>query len=97
MKAGNFEQNRPMVDKIELMALTKGCTAAQLALAWVLSRGKDVIPIPGTRQERYLKDNIAATELQLSRAELDQLGELITPSKVAGTRYDEAGMKRLGL
>jgi aryl-alcohol dehydrogenase-like predicted oxidoreductase len=97
MKAGHFERNRPMVDKIEEMAERKGCTAAQLALAWVLSRGEDVIPIPGTRQEKYLADNIAATELSLSKTELEELGRLVEPSKVSGTRYDEAGMKRVGI
>jgi len=97
MKAGNFEHNRSMVEKIEEMAKGKGCTAAQLALAWVLSRGEDVIPIPGTRQERYLKDNIAATDLSLSKAELGELSGLVEPSKVAGTRYDEVGMKRVGI
>jgi aryl-alcohol dehydrogenase-like predicted oxidoreductase len=97
MKAGNFERNRALVEKIEDMAEKKGCTAAQLALAWVLSRGDDVIPIPGTRQEKYLKDNIGATELSLSKAEADELGRLVEPSRVAGTRYDENGMKRLGL
>ena len=96
-KAGNFERNRPLVEKVEAMAEKKGCTAAQLALAWVLSRGDDVIPIPGTRQEKYLKDNIAATELSLSAAELEQLGALVAPEQVTGTRYDENGMKRLGL
>jgi len=97
MKAGSFEQNRPMVEKVEIMARRKGCTAAQLALAWVLSRGDDVIPIPGTRHEKYLKDNIAAAAMVLSRAELDELGALVVPDKVTGTRYDEAGMKRLGI
>ena len=97
MKAGVFERNRPLVDKVEEMAEKKGCTAAQLALAWVLSRGEDVIPIPGTRQEQYLKDNIAATELSFSKAELEALGRVVEPSKVTGTRYDEAGMKRLGI
>jgi aryl-alcohol dehydrogenase-like predicted oxidoreductase len=97
MKAGSFERNRPMVDKIEEMAGKKGCTAAQLALAWVLSRGEDVIPIPGTRQEKYLLDNIGATELSLSKAELDQVGSIVEPAKVTGTRYDENGMKRLGI
>jgi aryl-alcohol dehydrogenase-like predicted oxidoreductase len=97
MKAGSFERNRPMVEKIEEMADRKGCAAAQLALAWVLSRGEDVIPIPGTRQEKFLVDNIAATELSLSQAEVEELGRLVEPSKVTGTRYDENGMKRLGL
>jgi aryl-alcohol dehydrogenase-like predicted oxidoreductase len=85
------------VEKIEHTAEKRGRTAAQLALAWVLSRGDDVIPIPGTRQEKYLQENIAATELSLSKAELEELGGLVAPSKVAGTRYDENGMKRLGL
>jgi aryl-alcohol dehydrogenase-like predicted oxidoreductase len=97
MKAGNFERNRSLVEKIEHTAEKRGRTAAQLALAWVLSRGDDVIPIPGTRQEKYLQENIAATELSLSKAELEELGGLVAPSKVAGTRYDENGMKRLGL
>jgi aryl-alcohol dehydrogenase-like predicted oxidoreductase len=97
MKAGVFERNRPLVEKVEEMAARKKCTAAQLALAWVLSRGQDVIPIPGTRQEKYLKDNIAAAGLGLSREELDELGNLVTPEKVTGTRYEEAGMKRVGI
>jgi aryl-alcohol dehydrogenase-like predicted oxidoreductase len=97
MKAGVFERNRLLVEKIEAVAEKKGCTAAQLALAWVLSRGDDVIPIPGTRQEKYLRDNIAATEISLSKDELEALGNLIAPSMVTGTRYDEAGMKRLGI
>jgi aryl-alcohol dehydrogenase-like predicted oxidoreductase len=97
MKAGVFERNRKLVEKSEDMAERKGCTAAQLALAWVLSRGQDVIPIPGTRQEQYLKDNIAAAGLQLSREELEELGSLVTPENVVGTRYEEAGMKRVGI
>jgi aryl-alcohol dehydrogenase-like predicted oxidoreductase len=97
MNAENFGRNRALVEKVEAMAARKHCTTAQLALAWVLSRGEDVIPIPGTRQEKYLSDNIAATELSLTRAELDELGRLVEPSKVAGTRYEEAGMKRLGI
>jgi aryl-alcohol dehydrogenase-like predicted oxidoreductase len=97
MQPGNFERNRAMVAKIEEMARSKGCTTAQLALAWVLSRGEDVIPIPGTRREKYLKDNIGATEVPLSKSDLDQLGRFVEPEKVAGTRYEEVGMKRLGL
>jgi len=97
MRAGAFERNRRLVEKVEDMARRTGCTAGQLVLGWVLSRGPDVIPIPGTRQEQFLKDNIAAAELTLSAAELEELGALVTPQNVAGTRYDEAGMKRLGL
>ncbi len=97
MKTGSFERNRPLVQKIEAMAAGRRCTAAQLALAWVLSRGDDVIPIPGTRREQYLLDNIRAIDLELSAADLAELGSLVTPEMVIGTRYDEAGMKRLGL
>jgi aryl-alcohol dehydrogenase-like predicted oxidoreductase len=97
MKPGSFEQNRTMVARIEAMAKRKGCTAAQLSLAWVLSRGEDIIPIPGTRREKYLNENIAATQLSLSKEELEELGNLVEPSRVAGTRYDEAGMKRVGI
>ena len=97
MTPGSFEQNRVMVANVEAMAKVKGCTAAQLSLAWLLSRGDDIIPIPGTRQVKYLKDNIAATELSLTEKELDELGRMVEPSRIAGTRYDEAGMKRLGI
>jgi aryl-alcohol dehydrogenase-like predicted oxidoreductase len=97
MNSGAFERNRTLVNGIEAMASRKGCTAAQLALAWVLSRGDDVIPIPGTRREKYLRDNIAATELAPSPAEMDELGRLVEPAMVQGTRYDAAVMERLGI
>ncbi len=97
MKEGAFERNRALVQRIEEMAAAKGCTAAQLALAWVLSRGEDIIPIPGTRREETLKENLAALDLSLSKAELEELGALVTPQSVMGTRYDEAGMKRVGI
>ncbi len=97
MSGGNFEKNRKFVDKIEEFAHKKKATAAQVALAWVLSRGEDIVPIPGTRREAYLKDNIAATELELTKAEAEELASLVPPSEVAGTRYDENGMKRVGL
>ncbi|HET6451260.1 MAG TPA: aldo/keto reductase [Spirochaetia bacterium] len=97
MKSGAFEQNRPLVQGLEKVAERLHCTAAQLALAWVLSRGTDVIPIPGTRREKYLADNIAATKLTLTEADLAELGRLVTPDRITGTRYDEAGMKRLGI
>ncbi len=97
MSGGNFEKNRKFVEKIEEFAQKKKVTAAQVALAWVLSRGDDIVPIPGTRREQFLKDNIAATELSLTKAEADELASLVPPSEVAGTRYDENGMTRVGL
>jgi len=63
----------------------------------VLAQGQDIIPIPGTRREQYLKDNITATELSLDQAELAELSVLFAPGAVAGTRYDESGMKRVGI
>jgi aryl-alcohol dehydrogenase-like predicted oxidoreductase len=97
MNADNFAANRALVDRLEAFAAKRGVSAAQLALAWVLSRGEDIVPIPGTRREAYLKDNIAATELALSPAELAEIAALLSPAQVAGTRYDETGMQRVGL
>jgi aryl-alcohol dehydrogenase-like predicted oxidoreductase len=97
MNADNFAANRALVDGLETFAAKRGVSAARLALAWVLSRGEDIVPIPGTRREAYLKDNIAATELDLSPAELSEIAALLPPAQVAGTRYDETGMQRVGL
>jgi len=97
MSAENFAKNRALVDKIEAFAARKKATAAQIALAWVLAQGEDIVPIPGTRRESYLRDNIRATELALTKEEIVELGSLIPPDQVAGTRYDETGMKRIGL
>jgi aryl-alcohol dehydrogenase-like predicted oxidoreductase len=97
MAGANFQKNRRLVERVEQMASKKGCTAAQLALAWVLSRGEDVVPIPGTRREAFLRDNIAAADIALSAADAEALAALVPPQEVAGTRYDESGMKRVGL
>ncbi|MGA2547326.1 MAG: aldo/keto reductase [Rectinemataceae bacterium] len=97
MSAENFAKNKALVDKVEAFAVRKKATAAQLALAWLLAQGEDIVPIPGTRRESYLRDNIGATELVLTKDEIAELVSLIPPSRVAGTRYDETGMKRLGL
>jgi aryl-alcohol dehydrogenase-like predicted oxidoreductase len=85
------------VQRVEAMARDKGVTAAQLALAWVLGQGEDIVPIPGTRRLRYLEDNIAAAAISLSAEELEQLSSLVPPEAVAGTRYDAARLERLGL
>jgi aryl-alcohol dehydrogenase-like predicted oxidoreductase len=97
MSEGNLERNLALVSRIEEIARRRKVTAAQLALAWVLSRGEDVVPIPGTRHERYLKDNIAATEVRLEQAELEELNRAMPPGAAAGTRYNAEGMKRIGL
>jgi aryl-alcohol dehydrogenase-like predicted oxidoreductase len=97
MSGANFDANLALVHAVEAMAREKGVTPAQLALAWVLGQGSDIVPIPGTRRLKYLEDNLAAADLTLSQAELDRLSALVPVSAVAGTRYDETGMKRLGL
>jgi aryl-alcohol dehydrogenase-like predicted oxidoreductase len=75
------------------MAKEKGCTTAQLALAWVLAQGDDVIPIPGTKRVRYLDENIGALEVHLSDADLKRLDEILPPGAAAGMRYHERGME----
>ena len=97
MAGDNFDANLRLVQRVEAMARDKGVTAAQLALAWVLGQGEDIVPIPGTRRLRYLEDNIAAAAIALSAEELEQLSGLVPPEAVAGTRYDAARLERLGL
>ncbi len=88
----NFEKNFALVHEIEAMARAKGVTAAQLALAWVLAQGEDIVPIPGTKRRTYLDQNIEALDIQLSREELARLDEILPPGAAAGPRYHERGM-----
>lgn len=97
MNAENFDKNRLLVKMVEEFAARKKTTAAQIALAWILAQGDDIVPIPGTRHEKYLRDNIAATEINLSKEESAELAALVPPEKVSGTRYDDYGMQRVGL
>ena len=88
----NLRRNLELTNRIREMAAENGCTAAQLALAWVLSRGEDIIPIPGTKRRKWLEENIAALEVTLSAGDLSRL-EAIAPKGVAsGERYGEAMM-----
>ena len=87
----NFKRNIALVDEIEAMAKAKGCTAAQLALAWVLAQGEDIVPIPGTKRRTYLDQNIVAVGLKLSREELDRLDAILPPGAAAGERYSALG------
>ncbi|MGI8945772.1 MAG: aldo/keto reductase [Thermoleophilaceae bacterium] len=90
----NLEANRRLAARVEELATERGVTAAQLALAWVLAQGEDVVPIPGTKRRSYLEQNAAAAELELSEEELTHLAEL---PPAAGQRYDEAGMGSVNL
>ncbi|HEX6740614.1 MAG TPA: aldo/keto reductase, partial [Sphingomicrobium sp.] len=89
----NFAKNIALVREVEALANEKGCTTAQLALAWVLAQGEDVVPIPGTKHVRYLDQNIGALEVKLSEAELQRLDEILPPGAAAGQRYHERGME----
>jgi len=93
LQGENFEHNMALVHRVEAIAAEKGCTAAQLAISWVLAQGKDVIPIPGTKRRKYLEQNAAAAEIALTPDDLKRLGEALPVAAVAGTRHPEAGMK----
>jgi aryl-alcohol dehydrogenase-like predicted oxidoreductase len=94
MQGRNLERNRELAEHVQELAAEKGCTPAQLALAWVLSRGDDVVPIPGTKRRTYLEQNAAASELELTSADLEQLDEAFPPGVAAGDRY--ADMSSIG-
>ena len=74
------------------IAEEKGCTPAQLALAWVLSRGNDVVPIPGTKRRTYLQQNIGALSVALSESDMQRIDQIIPPGAAAGDRYHAQGM-----
>src|SRR3954471_24547651 len=83
----NFERNLELVERVEQLASDKGVTAGQLALAWVLHRGDDIVPIPGTKRVSYLEENAAAADVELSDDELRQLDEIAPAGVAAGDRY----------
>jgi aryl-alcohol dehydrogenase-like predicted oxidoreductase len=83
----NFEQNLRLVERVEELAREKGVTASQLALAWVLAQGEDIVPIPGTKRVRYLEENVAATEIELTPDDLRRLDEAAPVGATAGQRY----------
>jgi len=89
----NFKKNIQLVQEVEDLARQKGCTAAQLALAWVLAQGDDVVPIPGTKRVRYLDENIATLDVKLTNEDLRRLDEILPPGAASGQRYHERGME----
>ena len=88
----NFQKNLVLVEAVKQLADAKGVTAAQLALAWVLSRGDDVVPIPGTKRVKYLEQNVAAVDVDLSASEVTALEAAFPRDAVAGERYQTAAM-----
>ncbi|CAA9487567.1 MAG: Oxidoreductase, aldo/keto reductase family [uncultured Solirubrobacteraceae bacterium] len=91
----NLERNLALVERVEGMAGDRGVTPGQLALAWVLAQGDDVVPIPGTKRVRYLEENAAAVEISLSEDELGALGEMFSAEEVAGGRYAPEQMRSI--
>jgi aryl-alcohol dehydrogenase-like predicted oxidoreductase len=91
----NIESNLRLVEAVETIAARKNKTPAQIALAWVLTRGDDVIPIPGTKRRPYLEDNVAALDVELTGEELGELDGAFPPGAAAGTRYPEPAMRFL--
>ena len=83
----NFQKNLSLVDAINEIAGAKGCTASQLALAWVLSRGQDIIPIPGTKRRKYLEENLGAADIRITGTELAQIDRIAPKHVAAGERY----------
>jgi len=89
----NFAKNRALVERLEAIAEEKACTPAQLALAWLLTQGPDVIPIPGTKRIARLEENLGALDVRLTAAETDRISAAIPIGAAAGTRYPEGGMR----
>ena len=94
-QGGNLERNRALVEQLEKVAQETGATAAQVAMAWVLSRGTDIIPLIGTKRRQRLRESLAALDLTLTEAELARIEASIPADRVAGSRYDAAQMTAL--
>ncbi len=95
-QANNLSANLELVKRVETLALKKGCTPAQLALAWLLSQDEDVIPIPGTKRRSRLLENVGAASVQLGKEELTALSAAVPREAVAGQRYPEAAQRAVG-
>ncbi len=91
----NFAKNLDLVKQIEEMANSKGCTPSQLALAWVLAQGEDIVPIPGTKRVKYLDENLGAVQVDLTKEELRQIDEILPMGSAAGDRYHAQAMKAI--
>ena len=88
----NFAKNISLVDKVKEIATEKGCTSSQLALAWVMAQGQDIVAIPGTKRRKYLDENLGAAAIILSAADLERLDQACPKGSTAGTRYPAASM-----
>lgn len=91
----NFFKNLELVEKIRTLAIKKGCTPSQLAIAWVLTQGEDIITIPGTKRIKYLEENLASESVKLTSEELESINKIVPAGIVSGTRYPEKFMSAL--
>ena len=89
----NFGENMKLVDRVGEIAREKEATPAQIALAWLLHQGEDLVPIPGTKRVKYLEENVAAADVQLSDEDLERIAEIVPPGAAAGARYSEDRMR----
>jgi aryl-alcohol dehydrogenase-like predicted oxidoreductase len=85
----NFQHNLELVEQVEAIAQEKGAKASQIALAWVLSRGEDIVPIPGTKRRSYLEENAVAVEVELTSEEIERLERAFPAGAAAGDRYPD--------
>jgi aryl-alcohol dehydrogenase-like predicted oxidoreductase len=92
----NLSRNVELLQPLEEIATRRGCTPAQVALAWVLAQGKDIVPIPGTKRRHYLEENVRAVEIQLNADDLAKLNRCFVPGITAGTRYPAKQMDNMG-
>ncbi|MDB6167876.1 MAG: aldo/keto reductase [Verrucomicrobia bacterium] len=92
----NFQRNLELVKRVGELAAAKGCTPGQLALAWVLAQGKDIVPIPGTKRRSYLDENLGALDVRLTPSDLGQIEAIFPKNAAAGLRYPEAMMNAVG-
>jgi aryl-alcohol dehydrogenase-like predicted oxidoreductase len=93
--AENFDKNQVLVERVKDIARRKRVTPAQLALAWVLAKGEDLVPIPGTKRRKYVEENAAAVDIRLTPADVAELERAIPQHEIAGERYAEAAMKAI--
>jgi aryl-alcohol dehydrogenase-like predicted oxidoreductase len=93
----NFDRNLRLVERVRQIAAEKGCTASQLALAWLLARGPDIVPIPGTKKRKYLDENVGALRVKLTSEDLRRIDEVAPKGVAAGDRYPAAAMQRVNL
>jgi aryl-alcohol dehydrogenase-like predicted oxidoreductase len=92
----NFQRNLDLVAKVQALAEAKGVLPSQLALAWLLAQGNDIVPIPGTKRRTYLEQNLGAVDVTLTAADLDELDKAFPADGVAGDRYNAGGMEMVG-